>query len=152
MQIVSSGPDNSNFGIRRAYEEIIAQAQNYVYIQTPYLIPGDSILEALIIAAKSGVDVRIMIPSMPDHPFVYRATEYYAKYLVNNGVKVYKYDNGFIHAKTIVSGSNIASVGSANQDFRSYQLNFEVNAFTYSSKLTKELKEIFEEDLKDSTY
>ncbi len=151
MQIVSSGPDNSNFGIRRAYEEIIAQAQNYVYIQTPYLIPGDSILEALIIAAKSGVDVRIMIPSMPDHPFVYRATEYYAKYLVNNGVKVYKYDNGFIHAKTIVSGSNIASVGSANQDFRSYQLNFEVNAFTYSSKLTKELKNIFEEDLKDST-
>lgn len=151
MQIVSSGPDNSHFGIRRAYEEIIAQAENYVYIQTPYLIPGDSILEALIIAAKSGVDVRIMIPSMPDHPFVYRATEYYAKYLVNQGVKVYKYDNGFIHAKTIVSGSNIASVGSANQDFRSYQLNFEVNAFTYSTALTKELKEIFEEDLKEST-
>lgn len=151
MQIVSSGPDNSNFGIRRAYEEIIAQAQNYVYIQTPYLIPGDSILEALIIAAKSGVDVRIMIPSMPDHPFVYRATEYYAKYLVNNGVKVYKYDNGFIHAKTIVSGSNIASVGSANQDFRSYQLNFEVNAFTYNPALATELKEIFEKDLKEST-
>lgn len=137
MQIVSPGPDNSNFGICRAYEEIIAQAQNYVYIQTPYLIPGDSILEALIISAKSGVDVRIMIPSMPDPPFVYRATEYYAKYLVNHGVKVYKYDNGFIHAKTIVSGSNIASVGSANQDFRSYQLNFEVNAFTYSPALAK---------------
>lgn len=151
MQIVSSGPDNSNFGIRRVYEEIIAQAQNYVYIQTPYLIPGDSILEALIIAAKSGVDVRIMIPSMPDHPFVYRATEYYAKYLVNYGVKVYKYDNGFIHAKTIVSGSNIASVGSANQDFRSYQLNFEVNAFTYNPALATELKEIFEKDLKEST-
>lgn len=151
MQIVSSGPDNSNFGIRRAYEEIIAQAQKYVYIQTPYLIPGDSILESLIIAAKSGVDVRIMIPCMADHPFVYRATEYYAKYLVNQGVKVYKYDNGFIHAKTMVSGSNIASVGSANQDFRSYKLNFEVNAFNYNPELTEKLKKIFEEDLNQST-
>lgn len=92
-----------------------------------------------------------MIPSMPDHPFVYRATEYYAKYLTDNGVKVYKYDNGFIHAKTVVSGSNISSVGSANQDYRSYTLNFEVNSFNYSAKLAQELKQIFEADLKDST-
>ncbi|MGN1279696.1 MAG: cardiolipin synthase, partial [Limosilactobacillus sp.] len=99
MQIVSSGPDNDNFAIRRGYESIISSARKYVYIQTPYLIPGEPILESLIIAARSGIDVRIMIPCMPDHPFVYRATEYYAKYLVNNGVKVYKYNNGFIHAK-----------------------------------------------------
>ena len=84
---------------------------------------------------------------MPDHPFVYRATEYYAKYLVAHGVKIYKYNDGFIHAKTMVSGSNISSVGSANQDFRSYTLNFEVNAFRYNLQLTKELKQIFAKDL-----
>lgn len=151
MQIVSSGPDSQDFAIRRGYEGIIATATEYIYIQTPYLIPEPSILEALIIAAKSGVDVRIMVPCMPDHPFVYRATEYYAKYLTENGVKVYKYNNGFIHAKTVVSGSNISSVGSANQDYRSYSLNFEVNAFNYSPELTKKLKKIFEEDLKVST-
>lgn len=151
MQIVSSGPDNQNYAIRRGYEGIIATARKYVYIQSPYLIPEDSILEALIIAAKSGIDVRIMVPCMPDHPFVYRMTEYYAKYLVQNGVKVYRYDNGFIHAKTMVSGSNIASVGSANQDYRSYKLNFEVNAFTYNSQLSSELKKIFEADLLNCT-
>lgn len=151
MQIVASGPDNQRYGIRRGYEGIIASAKEYVYIQTPYLIPEDSILESLIIAANSGVDVRIMIPCMPDHPFVYRATEYYAKYLVANGVKVYKYNDGFIHAKTMVSDSNISSVGSANQDFRSYTLNFEVNSFNYNPLLTKELKEIFEKDLEKCT-
>ena len=151
MQIVASGPDNQHYGIRRGYEGIIASAKEYVYIQTPYLIPEDSILESLIIAANSGVDVRIMIPCMPDHPFVYRATEYYAKYLVANGVKVYKYNDGFIHAKTMVSDSNISSVGSANQDFRSYTLNFEVNSFNYNPLLTKELKEIFEKDLEKCT-
>lgn len=151
MQIVASGPDNQRYGIRRGYEGIIASAKEYVYIQTPYLIPEDSILESLIIAANSGVDVRIMIPCMPDHPFVYRATEYYAKYLVAHGVKVYKYNDGFIHAKTMVSGSNISSVGSANQDFRSYTLNFEVNSFNYNPLLTKELKEIFEKDLEKCT-
>lgn len=151
MQIVSSGPDSDNFAIRRGYEEIIAQAEKYVYIQTPYLIPGDPMLESLVIAAKSGVDVRVMVPCMPDHVFVYRATEYYSKYLTSQGVKVYKYNNGFIHAKTMVSGSNIASVGSANQDFRSYKLNFEVNAFTYNKELTQKLKKIFEDDIKNST-
>lgn len=151
MQIVSSGPDNENYGIRRAYQEIIAQAKEYVYIQTPYLIPGDPILESLIIAAQSGVDVRVMVPCMADHVFVYRATEYYAKYLANHGVKVYKYDNGFIHAKTVVSGNNITSVGSANQDFRSYRLNFEVNAISYNPELAQKLKEIFEGDIKKST-
>lgn len=151
MQIVSSGPDNDHYAIRRGYEGIIATARKYVYIQSPYLIPENSVLEALIIAVKSGVDVRIMVPCMPDHPFVYRMTEYYAKYLVHNGVKVYRYDNGFIHAKTIVSGTNIASVGSANQDYRSYKLNFEVNAFTYSPELSAKLKKIFEDDLMNCT-
>lgn len=151
MQIVSSGPDNDNFAIRRAYESIISSARQYVYIQTPYLIPGEPILESLIIAARSGIDVRVMIPCMPDHPFVYRATEYYAKYLVDNGVKVYKYNHGFLHAKMVVSGENLSSVGSANQDYRSYRLNWEANAFCYNEALTTQLKHIFEDDIQDST-
>lgn len=151
MQIVSSGPDSEKVAIRRGYEAMISAAHHYVYIQTPYLIPGEPILESLIIAARSGVDVRVMVPCMPDHPFVYRATEYYAKYLANNGVKVYKYNNGFIHAKTVISDDYYASVGSANQDFRSYKLNWEANAFMYNEKLTKQLKQIFDDDLKLST-
>lgn len=151
MQIVSSGPDNDEFAIRRGYEGIISTAKKYVYVQTPYLIPEGSYLESLIIAARGGVDVRVMIPCMPDHPFVYRATEYYAKYLVNNGVKVYKYDNGFIHAKTMVSDKNICSVGSANMDYRSFRLNFEVNAFAYNHNLTQHLKQIFEDDMEKCT-
>lgn len=151
MQIVSSGPDNQRFAIRRGYENLINRATQYVYIQTPYLIPEPSVLEALIIAAHSGVDVRVMIPCKPDHPFVYRATEYYAKYLVNNGVKVYKYDHGFIHAKTMVADGTLASVGSANMDYRSFSLNFEVNAFTYSHELAERLRDAFEQDLQQST-
>lgn len=151
MQIVSSGPDNENQAIRRGYQGIITSARKYVYLQTPYLIPEDSALEALVVAAKEGIDVRIMIPSMPDHPFVYRATEYFAHYLVSNGVKVYKYDKGFLHAKTMVSGNNLASVGSANFDYRSFRLNFEVNAFTYNEQLASKLKATFENDMKDCT-
>lgn len=151
MQIVSSGPDNQDFAIRRGYESLISRAQHYLYIQSPYLIPEDSILEALIISAQSGVDVRVMIPSMPDHPFVYRATEYYAKYLVQNGVSVYKYDNGFIHAKTMVADDTLASVGSANMDYRSFSLNFEVNAFTYVETLATQLKAAYENDLEKCT-
>lgn len=151
MQIVSSGPDNQRFAIRRGYENLISRATKYVYIQTPYLIPEASIIETLVIAAHSGVDVRIMIPCKPDHPFVYRATEYYAKYLVNNGVKVYKYDNGFIHAKTMVADGTLASVGSANMDYRSFSLNFEVNAFTYSHELAERLRDVYVQDLTKCT-
>ena len=151
MQIVSSGPDSERHSIRRGYQKIISTAQRYLYIQTPYLIPDDSVIESLIIAALSGVDVRIMIPSKPDHPFVYRATEYYAKYLVNNGVKVYRYDNGFLHAKTMITDDTIASVGSANLDFRSFELNFECNAFCYDADLTRQLKAIYEKDLEHCT-
>ncbi|KRM18825.1 cardiolipin synthetase [Ligilactobacillus hayakitensis DSM 18933 = JCM 14209] len=143
IQIVSSGPDNERQSIKRGYQHMITNADNYIYIQTPYLVPDDSILESLIISAKSGVDVRIMIPSMPDHPFIYRATEYYAKYLVENGIRIFRYDHGFLHAKTIVADDHITSIGSANMDFRSFRLNFEANAFCYDSDLSVTMKNIF---------
>jgi cardiolipin synthase len=90
-----------------------------------------------------------MIPHMPDHPFIYRATQYYAQILFAAGVKIYIYEKGFLHAKTAVMDGKISSVGSANQDFRSYKLNFEVNAFMYDIKVAKQLARIFTTDMAD---
>ena len=89
-------------------------------------------INALLVAVRSGVDVRIMIPCMPDHPFIYRATQYYANYLHKRGIKIYIYDSGFIHAKTMVIDDELAMVGTTNQDIRSYSLNFEVSTFIYN--------------------
>ncbi len=147
MQIVSSGPDSDKEQIKMGYLRLINSARKRLWIQSPYLIPDDSVLDALRVAAGSGVDVRIMIPSKPDHAFVYRATEYYAKQLSRNGVKIFKYRNGFIHSKTMVVDDGVASVGSANLDFRSFKLNFEVNAFLYDPKVTAELAKLFEADM-----
>ncbi|GKT03809.1 cardiolipin synthase [Furfurilactobacillus entadae] len=146
MQIVSSGPDSDKEQIKMGYLRLINSAQKRLWIQSPYLIPDDSVLDALRVAAGSGVDVRIMIPSMPDHAFVYRATEYYAKQLAREGVKIFKYRNGFVHSKTMVVDDGVASVGSANLDFRSFKLNFELNAFIYDPDITAQLATLFEAD------
>lgn len=150
MQIVSSGPDAPLQAIKLGYLRLINAAQDHIWIQTPYLIPDDSVIDALRIAAHSGVDVRIMIPSMPDHAFVYRATQYYARALANEGVTIYSYQVGFLHAKTMTIDGKIAAVGSANLDFRSFQLNFEINAFLYDRQLVDELEQIFINDVRDS--
>lgn len=149
IQIVSSGPDNDRQMIKMGYLKMITNANDYIYLQTPYLIPDDSVIEALTIAAMAGVKIKIMVPAMPDHAFVYRATEYYAHELSKiNGIEVYCYTNGFLHAKTMVVDGITASVGSANLDYRSFKLNFEANAFCYDHKLADELRAAFEEDLK----
>jgi cardiolipin synthase len=97
------------------------------------------------------VDVRIMIPNKPDHPFIYRATQYYANLLTLTGVKIYIYDKGFIHAKTAVMDNKVVTVGSMNQDIRSYALNFEANCFIYDSRVSQQFTDIFNADIKDST-
>ncbi|MHC9532870.1 cardiolipin synthase [Dellaglioa sp. BT-FLS60] len=150
IQIVSSGPDSEIEQIKKGYIKLINSAKKYIYIQTPYLIPDDSVMEALDIAVSSGVQVRIMVPSMPDHAFVYRATQYYAKDLTNIGAEIYQYNNGFLHAKTVVIDDMVASVGSANFDFRSFKLNFEANAFIYDADVAILLKNIFEIDMEQS--
>lgn len=129
---------------------MIQNAKNYCWIQSPYLIPDDSALDAIRTAAMSGVDIRIMVPCMPDHPFVYRATQYYAKQLSKYGVKIYFYEDGFIHAKTVLVDGKIASVGSANMDFRSFKLNFEINAFIYDEGLAEQLHSIYVNDIRSS--
>jgi cardiolipin synthase len=88
---------------------------------------------------------------MPDHPFIYRATQYYANFLQRLGIEIYIYENGFLHAKTLVIDNEICSVGSMNQDFRSYALNFECNTYIYDSEVSQQLTEIFFDDMLKST-
>lgn len=150
LQTVASGPDGELEKIKMGYLRLINAAQDHIWIQTPYLIPDDSILDALRVAAHSGIDVRIMIPCKPDHPFVYRATQFYAKTLAHEGVTIYVYQRGFLHAKTMMIDGRMASVGSANMDFRSFKLNFEINAFIYDLQLTDQLEQTFVNDIRDS--
>jgi len=150
MQIVTSGPDSEWEQIKQGYIKLIFSAKSSILIQTPYFIPDASLLDALKIAALTGKDVKIMIPNKPDHMFVYWATLSHIGILLEAGAKVYIYENGFIHAKTIVIDEEVSSVGTANIDMRSFRLNFEVNAFIYNAKLSIELAEAFRNDLKVS--
>ena len=151
IQIVSGGPDTRWSPIKEGYLKLINSARESVYIQTPYFIPDESVTDALRVAALSGVDVRIMIPCKPDHPFVYWATLSFIGDLLDAGVRAYTYDDGFLHAKTIVVDGKAGSVGSANWDIRSFRLNFEANAFFYDAAVGAELVRVFEEDLAVST-
>lgn len=151
VQIISSGPDSSSQQIRDNYLRMISKAKHSIYIQSPYFIPDESILNALLIAAQSGIDVNIMIPCMPDHPFVYWATYSYVGDLVKVGAKCYTYDNGFLHSKGIIVDGEVLCYGTANMDIRSFALNFEVNAVVYNSDKAKEMIDIFNEDLKVCT-
>ena len=151
VQIISSGPDSQTKTIHDNYLHLIHSARNHVYIQTPYFIPDASILDALKIASRSGVDVRIMIPCKPDHPFVYWATYSYIGEMVAAGAKCYVYNNGFLHAKTLSIDGMVACVGTANMDIRSFGLNFEVNATIYSERTVQRLERAFENDMTKST-
>ena len=148
MQVISSGPDNMTQQIRDNYLRLITRAKKSIYIQTPYFIPDESIFNALLIAARSGIEVNIMIPCMPDHPFVYWATYSYIGDMVMAGAKCYTYNNGFLHSKGVIVDGEVFCYGTANMDIRSFALNFEVNAVVYDSKKAQEMIGIFEEDLK----
>ena len=150
MQIVSSGPENDIQKIKQGYIKMIMGAKHSIWIETPYFIPDDALMEALLIALRSGIQVWMVIPKMPDHPFVYRATEYYAKQLLAAGARVFAYRKGFMHAKTIVVDQSITSVGSANWDIRSFKLNFEANAFIYDAKVAQKMIAIMKQDVKDA--
>lgn len=147
IQIVTSGPDSEWEQIKNGYIKMISGAKHSVYIQTPYLIPDSSLLDALRIACLSGKDVRIMIPNKPDHMFVYWATYSHVGELLKAGAKFDIYDNGFLHAKTIVVDQTLASVGTANIDVRSFKLNFEVNAFIYHQPTAQTLHNVYLKDM-----
>jgi cardiolipin synthase len=151
LQIVSGGPDARWSQVEDAYLKIIYSAREKIYIQSPYFVPDESVLDSLRIAALSGVDVRIMIPRKRDHPFVHWASFSYLGDLLDSGVRAYIYEGGFIHAKSIVVDGLVSSVGSANWDIRSFRLNFETNAFIYDREISVRLEEIFFKDLEQCT-
>ncbi|ARQ05431.1 cardiolipin synthase [Macrococcoides caseolyticum] len=147
IQIVSSGPDSSAQHIKNGYLKMITSAKKSIYIQSPYFIPDTSLLDALKIAAMTGVEVNIMIPNKPDHPFVYWATYSNVGELLDVDCNIFIYENGFIHTKMLLIDDEVASVGTANMDFRSFELNFEVNAFIYDDIVAKKLRRSFEDDV-----
>ncbi|WP_026585171.1 cardiolipin synthase [Bacillus sp. J33] len=147
MQIVTSGPDSEWEQIKNGYIKMISSARKSIYIQTPYFIPDASLLDSLRIAALSGVEVNIMIPNKPDHMFVYWATYSYIGEMLKADANIYIYENGFIHAKTLIVDEEVSSVGTANIDVRSFRLNFEVNAFIYDSEVSNSLANSFKEDV-----
>lgn len=151
VQIASSGPDAKWNQIKEGYLKIIGLARESIFIQSPYFVPDESVMDALRIAALSGIDVKIMTPAKPDHPFVHWASSSYLGDLLEAGARVYNYERGFIHSKTIVVDRIVASVGSANWDVRSFRLNFEANAFLYDREVADTLARAFEEDIAASS-
>ena len=149
-QIISSGPDSNAEQIKRSYIKMISSAKNKLFIQSPYFVPDESFLEALQIASMSGVDVRVMLPSVPDKRFVYHATTSYIRDLLEYNIKVYLYP-GFIHSKTMLVDDGVVSIGTANMDIRSFALDFEVNAIIYNSSFVLECSEVFENDMSISS-
>lgn len=150
MQIISNGPDSDLPTILYSIIQAINLAEREILLTTPYYIPDNSLQEALIIAALSGIEVKLLVPKEGDSKIVNLATQAYFEDLLRAGVKIYLYEKGFIHAKTFVTDKKLASVGTANLDLRSFDLNFEVNAIIYDEKTAEELAAVFEKDLNDS--
>lgn len=150
-QLISGGPDSKNNPVKMEYLNIIKSAKKTLYIHTPYLVPDDSTMDALALAAFSGVDVRIIMPDRPDHAFVFWNSLWNASELIKRGVRVYQYNRGFVHSKTLVADGEFSSVGSANLDLRSMNLNFETNSMIYCTRIGKEMDDAFLEDLKYCT-
>ncbi|WP_242847909.1 cardiolipin synthase [Inediibacterium massiliense] len=150
VQIIASGPDTDWQSIMQAYFLIIASSENRIWMNTPYLVPGESIMMALKTAALSGVDVRIILPGKADHKTVFWASLSHVEELLEAGVKVYQYKKGFIHGKIMLVDGEAASIGTANLDLRSFEINFEVNAFIYDQEIIAQMEEHFLIDIKDS--
>lgn len=147
IQITACGPDSDWASIMQAFFLAITKAKHHIYIASPYFIPNESILTALKTAALSGVDVRIMLPGKSDSTVVYWSSLSYISELIEAGIKVYLYQNGFNHSKILMIDSSFASVGSANMDIRSFEDNFEIAAIIYDKQITTYLENSFLNDL-----
>lgn len=146
-QIVTSSPVQPWPDIMQGYVRILLEARRYVYMETPYFLPTEPILFAMRTAALAGVDVRLMIPMRTDAKLVEWASISYVMETLEAGVKVYLYQAGFNHSKMLVSDDFLCSCGSSNIDFRSFENNFESNAFFYDSALALRMKKVFLDDL-----
>ncbi|MCX4365800.1 MAG: cardiolipin synthase [Bacilli bacterium] len=141
--------DNEEIG-KDIYLNIINQANKYLYLTTPYLIIDSDVINALILASKRGVDVKVIIPGIPDKKITYSLTESYIEILHNGGVEIYKYTPGFVHAKVFVSDDHIATVGTLNLDYRSLYLHFECGLYLEDVKCIKDIKKDLDDTISKS--
>lgn len=146
-QIAPSGPDSDDPTIYYSLIQAISNAEKQILITSPYFIPGVSLMDALMIAATSGVEVKIIVPGVSDSKIVNAAASSYYSELLPVGVSIFQYQKGFVHAKTMVIDDDLSFVGTANMDYRSFDLNFEVNAIVYGTETANELIKVFEQDL-----
>jgi len=150
VQIAASGPDSESPTILFSILQAINLATEEILITSPYFIPGESLLDALTIASLSGLSVKLLVPGKSDSILVNSAARSYYNDLLAAGVEIYQYQKGFVHAKTLVADRKLAIVGTANMDFRSFDLNFEVNAIVYDTGIANQLASVFYDDLKDA--
>jgi len=151
IQMASSGPDSDWANIMQVYFSAIATARKSIYISTPYFSPDESILNAMKTASLSGVDVQMILPDKSDSVVAYWNTRSYIDELMEAGIKIYLYSKGFNHSKYILVDGVFASVGSANVDMRSFDLNFEVAALIYDEYFAARLLKVFHDDIANST-
>lgn len=150
VQVVASGPDTQQGLMSDFYFAMIASAEKSIWIATPYFIPDEAIRTALRIAAAKGVEVRIMVPEINDGFLTQYASRSYFPELLRTGAEIYSYKKGFLHQKIIIVDGNLASLGTANMDMRSFHLNFEVNVFLYGTSSIRDLVAHYEQDMEDS--
>ncbi len=151
MQLVTSGPVGHFKDIHLGILQAISNAKECIYIQTPYFVPTDALLLSLQMAAMRGVDVRLMIPRHSDTTFVQIATMAFLKEVLDTKVNVYMFEKGFLHSKLLVIDNTLTITGSANMDIRSFEHNFEFEAFIYNEETCGDAKQIFYRDMEDST-
>lgn len=152
MQLVTSGPNSEYPAIMQGIIKMITMAKKNIYITTPYFVPTESVMEALKVAKLSGVDVKILFPGKYDHFIVYHASKTYLEELQRCGVEIYLYKKDtFVHSKVMTIDGSICTIGTANMDIRSFELNYEVNAVIYDEETTKGVEEYFMKDIEGST-
>ena len=132
-----------------AYINLINNAKKYLYIMTPYLIIDNDLLNSLIRASKRGVDVRIIVPGIPDKKIVYTQTSSFFKVLIENNIKIYKFSKGFVHSKVLLSDDISSIVGTINLDYRSLYLHFENGIYLYKNSEIKKIKNDFDNTFKE---
>lgn len=147
VQVIASGPDNEDKVLKSVFFAMITSAKKSVWLATPYFIPDDDILTALRIAALSGIDVRILFPAKPDKRLPFFASHSYFPALLEAGVKIFEYEKGFLHSKLLIADGEVATVGTANMDMRSFHLNFEVNLLLVQTDSVRKVVRDFERDL-----
>lgn len=149
VQIVSSGPDTDHASILQVFFSAISNARTSIRITSPYLILNSSLLMALKTAALSGVSVQIILPGKQDHFIVFWGSKSYYKELLETGIEIYEYQNGFVHAKVLIVDDEVLSIGTVNMDLRSFNQNFEITAMIYDSDTASQALRHFNQDLEN---